>query len=566
MVVCACGAAVLSACGATATPTAAPTPTARVVEVTKVIEKPVTQVVEKPVTQVVERIVTPTPVPPRTGLVRGGQLLFASSYSVDTLFPHISFSSHVPSTSTMFNYLIRYKMVATNPAKFQLVPELAETFGYDNPQTAVFKLRKGIKFHDGTDLNATVVKWNLELMASHPKSLMKDYLSVVDKVEAPDASTVVVRLKKPYGLLFNVLSNAYSYGRAAIISMEAFTKGGEDGFAQKPIGTGPFKFKQRIGDDRTVVEKFPGYWENGEDGKPLPYLDEIVARVIPDLTVATAELAAGTLHAVQELPASQAAAVRAIKHLVTDVWDWGGMSYIVGNINMRRDKFKDIRVRQAINYGIDREGLVKATTFGLGVVAAIPFGHGKGAPGWSEEAENMYNFDPDKAKALLKDAGYPSGFDTSVKTVYREPDNTMLQFLVQQWKKAGINAAPEAMERTVWIEKVTRGTDWDLQFVRYPLPGVEPGILRPNWTCGGAVNYGAACDPVIDDLIAKNEAETDAAKRDQIARELYIYMQKQAYYFNGLRIPIVFARNRRVNGVAADWVYPDFRAAWLAEV
>ena len=525
------------------------------------------QVVEQEVTREVTRVVEPTATPaPQAGLRRGGQLIHATSYSVDTFDAHSSFTAHVAFMTSAYNYLVRYTMLNSEPVEFGLVGELAESWGYDDPQTVVFDLRKGVKFHDGSDFNAKVAKWNIERMISYDSSLMKSWLAAVDGAEAPDDSTLVVRLSKPYGLLPTALSSGVGYGRSAMLSQATVEQSGDEAYDQEPMGTGPFKLKERIGDDRVIMEPFEDYWETGEDGKPLPYLDELVIRYIPDLTVATAELAAGTVHTVQEMPPSQYQAVRAVEHLEGELWTWIGLSIITGAINHRFPPFDDIRVRKALNFGMDRKGLAEAVLFGLGLPAALPNGAGPSAEGWSEEAEHMYDFDPDKAKALLAEAGYADGIDTSMKSIFREPDNSATQYITEMWKQSNIRCEPMPLERTVWIDEVARENEFELSFARYPLAGISPFFFRPNWTCDGSNNYGGYCDPVVDDLIAQGEGESDDAKRNEIARELYVHTMEQAHHFNGARLPHIFVRNVQAHGIVPDWSWPNMNAAWLSEV
>jgi peptide/nickel transport system substrate-binding protein len=315
-----------------------------------------------------------------------------------------------------------------------------------------------------------------------------------------------------------------------------------------------------------VVERFPDYWEPGEDGDPLPYLDEVVSRIIPDLTVATAELAARTVDVVQELPPSQYNAVTALETLAADVWHWAGLSVITGHINTLRPPFDDIRVRQALNYGINREALAQAAGFGLGVPASLNNAAGEASEGWTEEAEHMYDFDPERAKALLADAGYPDGIQTTMKSIFREPDNTAAQFVVQTWKESNINVESLLQERTTWIEDVVTNRDFDLAFSRYPLAGISPFFFRPNWSCEGSNNYESVCDPVVDDLITQGEAEVDPARRNALAQELYMHVQEQAYHFNGFRMPQVLARQANIQGIVPDWATPNLKGAWRSEV
>ena len=526
----------------------------------------VTKEITKEVPVEVTRVVQPTATPePKAGLVRGGRLVHTSPYTWPTQDVQLSSYPGIPTYPLMYNYLLNHRLVDAASGRFEIVGELAESYEYSDPQTFVLHLRKGIKFHDGSDFDSEVAKWNIDRLRGHELARDRDQLKMIDSVTAPDKWTVVVRLKEASGTLPIFLSGGY-VGWPGMVSMKAVEKLGDEAFGQAPVGTGPFRFKELITDDRLIVERFDDYWENGQDGGPLPYLDEIVVRFMPDLTVATAELAAKSIDSAQEMPPSQWPAIKAIQHLAWDNWPWVGFVLPTGFINTERPPWNDVRVRKALNYSIDRTGMAKAVGFDMGVPASIPFGVGSGVLGWSEEAERMYDYDPDRAKALLKEAGYPDGFDTTMDHVFREPDNTVAQFLAAKWREVGIRVSTLAAERLFWSEKVQVERDYDLAFARWTNSLIDPAVLYMMMGCGLHFNCGGICDPVIEDLMAKGSRETDQSKRHEIYRQLFLQVQENAYWFCGVRIPVNIVRNKLVQGVSAMHGIVNLRSVWISQL
>ncbi len=257
---------------------------------------------------------TSAPAAAASAIKRGGQVVQAKAWTYPTFDIHTSSQPQNSGYHMMFDYLLRYERTDPKSSKFSLQPSLAESWEQTDPKTVVFHLRKGVKFHDGSDFNADVAKWNLTDLRDNPKSFGKSYLSDVESIDAPDANTLKITLKAPSSSLPFRLSGA-NYGVMGMMSKVAYDKLGEEGFGKAPVGTGPMKFKQWITDDRLTVEKFDGYWRNGADGKPLPYIDSFVSRYVPDLTVAMADLQSGQLMAAEDMPTNQLKVVQASNQL-----------------------------------------------------------------------------------------------------------------------------------------------------------------------------------------------------------------------------------------------------------
>ncbi len=228
---------------------------------------------------------------------RGGQLVEASYIAIPSWDPQLFSGAGLSGWVMVYENLLNLDLVDQAQAKWELRPGLAESWDQPDATTIVFKLRKGVKFHDGSDLTGEVVKWNIDRMRSDPKAVLRTQLTAIDAVDAVDTSTVRVKLKAPSPAMLRILSSG---SQQAIISKAHFDKVGADGLALNPSGTGPMKLKSFKQDDRAVLEPFKDYWQNGADGKPLPYIDEFVFRYMPDLSTALVELQSGGVHAVRD--------------------------------------------------------------------------------------------------------------------------------------------------------------------------------------------------------------------------------------------------------------------------
>jgi ABC-type transport system substrate-binding protein len=295
-----------------------------------------------------------------------------------------------------------------------------------------FTLRKGVKFHDGTDFNAEAVKWNLDRYRTSPNPELKS----VKSIDVLDNYTVRLNLSRWSSILIdNLITHA-----GLMISPSAYQKYGPDGIKTHPVGTGPFKFVSWQRDARVRYEKFEGYWQKGK-----PYLDAIEWVFIRDVMSRLAAFKRG------ETDVSLIIEFNDVKDLEkAGKYDFsrGGLSGIamglVGDSGHPNSPFADIRVRRAIEHAVDKQALVDGLTFGYGKVC-----NQYAAPGtWGVNPDvKGYPYDPDKAKKLLAEAGYPNGFKTKLFTptwgTYRLPPPAIQEYL----SKVGIEAEIEGVDQ-----------------------------------------------------------------------------------------------------------------------
>lgn len=310
---------------------------------------------------------------------------------------------------------------------------LAESFDASKDGlTYTLKLRSGIKFQDGTDFNAEAVKVNLD-RASNPDNHLKRYnlFKSVATTEVIDPTTVKITLKQPFSAFINTLASP----AAAMISPTALKKYGKEiGF--HPVGTGPYELETWNQTDFVKVKKFAGYWKKG-----YPKLDTITWRPVVDNNTRAAMLQTGEANLAFPIPYEQAKLLE--KNPKLDLVTSPSIMQRYISFNVTQKPFDNPKVREAINYAINRQALVKVAFAGYATPAtgivppAIEYSQTYPAP----------EYNPAKARELLKEAGFPNGFTTTLWSSHNHSTaQKVLQFTQQQLAQVGIKATVTAMD------------------------------------------------------------------------------------------------------------------------
>lgn len=299
-------------------------------------------------------------------------------------------------------------------------PDLAESWSFsEDLKQWTFRLRRGVKFHDGQEMEADdVVASFRRLLDPAGTSPVRSQYEMVESVSAPDAGTVVFQLKIPYGGLADILTDR----QVKIVPRNAGAN-----MAKQPIGTGPFKFVSYTAGDRLVLARHPGYFEPG-----LPKLEGVELRIIPEMSVKIAALQAGDIDVVWDLPLEQVKPLSGRADLRIDsvpTASWDGAI-----LNNSIPPFNDKRVRQAFHLAVDKKQVVELTLFGQGVetISPIPPSH----PFYAKDLA-VPKFDPAAARKLLAEAGHPNGIKLPVILPVGRPVRERLGVTLQQLAKAG---------------------------------------------------------------------------------------------------------------------------------
>lgn len=421
-------------------------------------------------------------------------------------------------------------------------------------QEVVLGLQEGITFHDGTEWNAEAAKWNLDRMIFHPASTMKAYLSAVDTsnedqsaldaiaaesstfdyssnaVEIVDDLTVRIHISQPIASILASLSAAVQWNNP--ISPTAFNKAGRDGFARSPIGSGPFQFVEWQSGNQVVIERNPDYWKIGTDGEPLPYLDQIVYRLVIDDSVRLLELRSGGAHFTELIQGKDIADVENDPALVIVQSESQGNNYrmIFDSTNMA-NPFRYLKLRQAMLYALDREAMAQVIGFGAGYGRKYLLPRGSFA--YNEELP-YYWFDPDLAAQLVQEvvAEDPSVADgdgkvaVTLTVIDRAADKAQSEMIKQMADAVGFNVTIEILERAAWVAKLVstpgqEGGVFEFATMRNPVSPSDPDIdWRTFYHSSGGFNVAHLSDPDIDALIDEAAATYDQEARTAIYSDL----------------------------------------------
>ncbi|PRD45075.1 ABC transporter substrate-binding protein [Phyllobacterium phragmitis] len=371
-------------------------------------------------------------------------------------------------------------------------PALASSWEISPDQKSyVFHLHQGVKFHDGTAFDAEDVKFSLDrARATDSTNAQKGLFAVIDQVEIIDPATVKVTLKYPSGdFLYNM-----GWGDAVIVAPESAA-----GNKEKPVGTGPFKFQNWAKGSQIVLVGNPGYWGS------KPALDKATFRFIPDPAASTAALLAGDVQAFPSFPAPEAVSqFQADPRFQVVIGTTEGETILAEN--NARPPFDNPKVRQAIAHAIDRKAVIDGAMFGFGtpIGSFFPPHH----PAYVDlTGERKY--DPELAKKLLAEAGYPKGFKTTLKLPPPTYARRGGEIIAAQLRAVGIDAQIIPVEWAQWLDQVFKGRDYDLTIVSHTEPNDLNIFARDDYY----FNYR---NPAFKALIAQIEATTDDAKRNAL--------------------------------------------------
>jgi peptide/nickel transport system substrate-binding protein len=385
------------------------------------------------------------------------------------------------------------------------IPWLAESWEVAKDLRSItFKLRKGVKFHDGTDFNATAAKWNMDNWIASGRAQLKE----VTSVDILDDYTV----KFNFSEFSNIFWVDLSTFAGTMISPTAYEKNGEDWVSKHPVGTGPFKFVSWERDVRLVYERFDDYWQEGK-----PYLDGIEWVFIAEPLTALAAYLAGEAEVIPLSPKDVAdVEKKGHKIVISEMESLRGIAFDAGQYP--DGPFGDIRVRQAVCHAINTQEIVD--TIGMGYWQVT---NQIARPGmWAYNPDVVgYPYNPDKARKLLAEAGYPNGFKTKLGLLDLGPE-MVLGFTAAQafLKEVGIEAELDVMDRGRYNQHNAGGAGYEGMFSL--TNGLAAGELRllQNAYSGWTPFWSMMLHPpeyqkVLQEAIVAPDFETMKAKVHQ---------------------------------------------------
>lgn len=426
----------------------------------------------------------------------------------------------------------------------ELVPALAESWEFLEPTKLQMNLRQGVKFHNGDEFTADDVlfSFNRLLDADNPVPLSSYVQGSIESVEKVDDYTVIITTPAPRALLVAEVA------RIVILSEDAVQAAGES-YGQEPVGTGPFKFVQWDKNEKVVFEAFDEHWRG------RPSVDRVVFRIIPDDFARYAALLAGEVDVISNLPPERIAEVEEDPNVKV------GAVHSVRNIfvgmNTWEPPFDDVRVRQAMNHAVDVQLIVDTIFDGH----AYPNGSAcnQVLTGYDPNFQG-YEYDPEKAKALLAEAGYPDGFEVTFwgpNGKYLK-DKEVQEAIGAQLSEIGVTVRHEMPEWAEYWGNYSEGNLDGLMFLGTGNPLIDCDMTMTyrfySKTAGQFFN-----SPELDALIEAEQQEVDPEARQEIFVEIQQYLKDQAAWIYLYDQEDLYGLSERVQWQARpdeiEWVY-----------
>jgi peptide/nickel transport system substrate-binding protein len=411
----------------------------------------------------------------------------------------------------------------------KIQPDLAESWTVSQDGTVyTFKLRSGVKFHDGTGFDANDVKFSLDrARAKDSVNPQKPYFAHIQDVTAADPTTVKVTLNQPQGdFLYDMAMPA-----ALIVAPES-----ADNNKTKPIGTGPFKFDHWAKGSEITLVKNPDYW-----GTPAN-LEKATFRIIPDAAAAIPSLLSGDVQAFPNMPAQDALSqVQSDQRFKVVIGTTEGETIM--SINNKKPPFDKLAVRQALASAIDRNAVIAAASSGLGKPIGSHFSPAD--PGYID-LTNEYPHDIAKAKEYLKEAGLPDGFNATIKlppVPYARDGGPVIQ---SELKEIGVNLTIVPVEWADWLKQVFTDKDYDLTIVSHVEPNDIGIYSRPGY-------YFQYDNPKFNDVMKELDKTSDQAKRLELlgaAQKILAHDVPAIYLFE---LPKIGVWDAKLEGMWKNW-------------
>jgi peptide/nickel transport system substrate-binding protein/oligopeptide transport system substrate-binding protein len=469
---------------------------------------------------------------------QGGAITITYKDDVATLDPAIGYDwQNWSMIKSLFDGLMDYE-----PGTTTLRPELAESYEISpDGKTFTFKLRKGVKFHNGREMTADDVKYSLDRV-TNPKTQspgagffasINGYDDVAGGkseslagVTVVDPSTVKIELSRPDATFLHVMAINFSH----VVPREEVEKYGAD-FGKHPVGTGAYKMAEWTLGQRLVFERNADYWHKG-----LPYIDKITFEIGQEPIVALLRLQNGEVDVPGDgIPPAKFQEVMADPEQKARVVEGGQLQTGYVTMNTQMPPFDNVKVRQAVNMAINKDRIVKLIN-NRAVPANQPLP--PSMPGY-DKAFTGYAFDLDKAKALLGEAGHPDGFETELFVMNTDPNPRIAQAIQQDLAAIGIKAAIQSLAQANVIaaggEKGGAPMIWSggmAWIADFPDPS---NFYGPILGCGGAVqggwNWAWYCNKELDEKAAAADSIVDPAKAEERAKlwgEIYARIMADA--------------------------------------
>ena len=471
----------------------------------------------------------------------------------------------------VYSTLLRFD--PTDRTGTKVVGDLAESWTIaKDGRTYTFKLRRGVKFHDGSDLTSKDVKASYDKIVNPPAdvvSFRKGQYTAIEAIEAPDPTTVIFRLKWPAASLITALASPFNWiYKADILAKDMHW------YETHVMGSGAFVFVEHVKGAYWAGKKNPNYWDKGK-----PYLDSYRALVVKDPNAQVAAVRAERAHAQFRgfTPAERDSIVQALGSKVTvqeSPWD----CVLLVGMNHEKKPWDDKRARKALTLALDRYQGSQA----LSKIAVVKSVGGVQVPGTPfatppAELEKLAGYSHDIAKSraearrLLKEAGIPEGFSFGLKNRnVPMPYEPVAIWLVDQWRQIGLTARHEFIESTKWEADLREG-NYEVAVDTQCSYAVDPDLDLYKFQSMGISgnNYGRYVDKTLDDLYQKQSRSLDAEERKKWVRDFERrLLDEEAHYFYTLQWHRIIPHSAKMHGwtvTPSHFVNNQLDGVWLSE-
>lgn len=554
-----------------AQPTAEPKEEQQVVEATQEPVKEESAVAEEPATAEEETAtveeaapVEETTMPESTG----GRIRVGVTYDTNNM-DHLTTGNVFTAQKLIFDTLV---VRGPDGAYYPLLAE-SWTVSDDNLEWT-FKLRSDVTFHDGTPFNSAAAKWFFD-KARDPEGqhAFSDSYSAVEDILAPDDTTLIFKLNNPWPNILFTISNEFS----GMISPTAYEKYGEDYGTKYAVGTGPFMLESWVPQERTIVVRNPDYKWGPEflENRGAPHVDSVELIYFPESTTRVSELETGGIDFAYGVPPIDIPRIEETGNFdIFTMPAWGGALYYI-DLNQTKPPLDDVKVRQALNYAIDKEAIASLV---LGEYGSPAYGYM--AAHWKcgvEDPKSLgYIYDPEKAKALLAEAGWT---DTDgdgvvdkdgepfsrVMIIYNDSESQLYGELVQnELAEVGIKLELQLLEYSSMVE-LFQANDNDLGLINYGWSDSDVYNLFFKSDQIPYLNSSHINDPKMDELLAKANTAPTSEERCAYFAEVEEYAIEQAEWVTLFWFTDVLVANKRLQGLLVTPYYDSYNDVVVTE-
>ncbi|QGM81130.1 ABC transporter substrate-binding protein [Otariodibacter oris] len=477
----------------------------------------------------------------------------------------------------IFNGLTTFESGTTN-----VIPALAESWEVsDDGKSYTFHLRKGVKFHSNKEFTPTrdfnaddvVFSFNRQLDPNNPYNKVSggnyeyfigmDMPNILDKIEKIDDYTVKISLKVPNAPFLANLAMDFASVFSAEYADAMLKAGTPEKVDSMPIGTGPFQFVSYQKDSSVRFKAFDDYWQGRAK------IDRLVFSITPDASVRYAKLTKGECHA---MPYPNPADIEKLQNDPNiNVMTKPGLNIGYLSFNVQKAPFDNTKVRQALSYAVNKQAIVDAVYQGSGQVAKNPIPPTM----WSYNDDIQdYDYDPEKAKALLKEAGFENGFDTEIWAMpvsrpYNPNARRMAELIQQDWANVGVNSKIVSYEWGEYLKRMRAG-EHAVGMMGWTGDNGDPdNFLNTLLSCAAmeqGSNYAKFCYQPFNELVSEAAQKVDKEKRTELYKQAQVVFHEQAPWINIAHSTTYFPVRKEVKGyVVSPFSLHDFYSVDLEE-